>query len=246
MLYTVLLTSFCFLLAMVGAGVVFLFKKNENTNVFLSAFSSGIMLASGVFSLIIPSIEYCAEFGIMDYIVLPVCFVLAGVMFALLEITSAKANKSSNVNTKMLAFGVLLHNIPEGMCVGFAFASVSVLGSEALMGAVLIALGIAIQNIPEGSAVAFSLYSNNVSKKKSFLFSLAVAFIEVPAGVAAYLIGTGLTMVLPYMLAFSGATMIIISTAELMPEAICINKKKALVWMLVGFILMMILDLALG
>lgn len=147
----------------------------------------------------------------------------------------------------MLITGIALHNIPEGMCIGFAFASASILGNSAsFMSAIMIAIGIGIQNIPEGSAVSFPLYSSGESKFKAFITSTWIGFLEVPAAIIAYLIGLNLVMILPFMLTFSAATMITVACSDLMPEAISNSKKCATISLIIGFILMMLLDLALG
>ena len=247
MLYAFLFSGLCLVLTCIGGAVVFFVKKsNQKVNAFLHSFASGVMIASGVFSLIIPSIEYCIELNMRDYIVLPICFALAGTMIFCLEFFSNDEGEDT-INKKMLTFGIMLHNIPEGMCVGFAFASASILGTtSAFMSAVMIAIGIGIQNIPEGSAVSFPLYSSGTSKAKSFFTSMWVGFVEVPSAIIACLVGSWLSTILPFMLAFSGATMIAVACIDLMPEAVKISKKWALVCMFIGFILMMLLDLALG
>lgn len=212
----------------------------------MHAFAGGVMVASSVFSLIIPAIEYCEELSLKAYIVLPVCFMLAYVAIKLLELKSNK-NQNSNINIFTLNLGIALHNIPEGMCVGFAFASASILGTEvAFMQAVMIAVGIGIQNFPEGSSVAFPLFSIGYKKSKAFLISVLVGFIEVPAGVIAYLIGLNYVFLLPYMLTFSAGIMICVAVCDLMPESVSKNKKLAQISFFVGFVFMMLLDLALG
>ena len=111
--------------------------------------------------------------------------------------------------------------------------------------AVMIAVGIGIQNIPEGSSVAFPLYSMGYSKTKSFLTSTIVGFLEVPAGIIAYLIGLNYVFILPYMLSFSAGIMLSVAICDLMPEAIDKDKKLSNIFFFVGFILMMLLDLML-
>lgn len=247
MIYAFLFSFLCFLLCSLGAGIVFFIKKSNNAvDAFLHSFASGVMIASSIFSLLIPAITYCEEVSLKDYIVLPLCFILSGIMIIILDQMTNKSERGA-INKPMLITSIALHNIPEGMSVGFAFALASILGTDAsFVSAVMIALGIGIQNIPEGSAVSFPLYSNGESKLKSFLISAGAGFLEVPSAVIAYIIGLNLISVLPFMLAFSAATMIIVATSDLMPEAVSKNKKTAVISMLVGFIFMMILDLALG
>lgn len=213
---------------------------------FLHGFASGVMIASSIFSLIIPAINYSSELNLPDYIILPMCFLVFGILYFILElITKQKGN--GTINTKMLKTGIALHNIPEGICVGIAFAQASVTQTEAsLMSAIIIALGIGIQNIPEGSSVSFPLYSVGYSKKRAFFSSAVVAFVEVPSAIIAYFIGLNFVVVLPYMLSFAAAAMIATAMLDLMPEAISKSRKCALISLFLGFIIMMTLDLALG
>ena len=133
------------------------------------------------------------------------------------------------------------------MCVGFAFASASYLGTSAsFMSAVLIAIGIGIQNIPEGCATAFPLCSVGKTKRKSFIIASLIGFIEVPAAILAYLIGLNFVFLLPFMLAFASSIMINVAVCELIPEANEKNKNITNIFFFLGFLLMMTLDLALG
>ena len=247
MLFAFLFAMLCFFLTCLGGSIVFFVKKNnEKINAFLHSFASGVMIASGIFSLIIPAISYCNDLNVLDYIILPVCFIFAGMVIYVLECFSKKTSEQ-NINTETVLIGIMLHNIPEGMCVGFAFSTAVVLGTgAAFASAVMIAIGIGIQNIPEGSAVSFPLYSVGKSKAKAFFSSVKVASVEVPSAIVAYLVGTNLTILLPFMLAFSGAIMIAVPCLDLMPEAVKISKKMSIVCFFAGFIIMMLLDLALS
>ena len=245
MLYAIIFSVICFLCAAFGASIVFFIRKtSKKIDCFLHAFSSGIMLASGIFSLIIPSIEYAEQFKIKIAVVLPVCFIIVGIMFYLLDRTSNASQ--GRVNMLAIMLGVGLHNIPEGICIGVAFATASAIASEAVfMSAVLISIGIAIQNIPEGTSIAFPLYCMGVSKIKAFLCSTAVAFIEVISCIIFYFVGTNNFTLLPYMLAFAGAVMLVIAVCDLMPEAVSKHKTYAMLALVSGFVLMMTLILVL-
>ncbi len=247
MIYAFLFSFLCFALCSLGAGIVFFIKKSSTVvDAFLHSFASGVMIASSIFSLLIPAIMYCGQVNLKDYIILPLCFVFSGIMIIILDQMTKECEKGA-INKPMLIASIALHNIPEGMSVGFAFALASITGTSAsFVSAVMIALGIGIQNIPEGSAISFPLYSSGESKIKAFLISAGAGFLEVPSAVIAYVIGLNLISVLPFMLAFSASTMIIVATSDLMPEAVSKNKKVAVISMLIGFILMMVLDLALG
>ena len=241
-----LFTFLCFVLTSIGAGLVFIIRRpNKVLSSFLNSFASGIMISSSIFSLIIPSIDYCKELNIKTWISLPLCFIVA--YFVIIIIDKITKTKSDSINIKAVAFSMALHNIPEGMCVGFAFANATVFGgTSAFTSAVMIAIGIGIQNAPEGSSLSFPMYANGYSKLKSFLLSSMVGFVEVPSGIIAYLLGLNFLVILPYMLAFSSAIMLSVACLDLIPDAIHLNKKVATLGLFVGFIVMMLLDLALG
>lgn len=246
MIYALIFSFMCFALTSFGASTVFFVKSlNDKLIAFLHSFAGGVMVSASIFSLIIPSIDYCEQLNLKSYIILPVCFIFAYFVIHLLNLKN-KQQESTKINIFTLNLGIALHNIPEGMCIGFAFASATLFNTQqAFMQAVMIAIGIGIQNIPEGSSVAFPLYSMGYSKTKSFLTSTLVGFLEVPAGIIAYLIGLNYVFILPYMLSFSAGIMLSVAICDLMPEAIDKDKKLSNIFFFVGFILMMLLDLML-
>lgn len=245
MIYALLCCIICFLLTCLGASIIFCIKSESNKmDAVMHSFASGIMIASAIFSIIISSLNYCQDLIIPPYLVFPICFLLAGITFFILEF---KQNNENSINTNSLIIGFALHNIPEGMCLGFAFASYFHLQSHiALMSAIMIAVGIGLQNIPEGSSIAFPLYCKGVKKQKAFLISCLVALVEVVSCIISFYVGTKFIYFLPFMLAFAGATMLIVAIFDLMPEAISKNKSVAYIWFLLGFILMMSISLILG
>ena len=146
--------------------------------------------------------------------------------------------------TALLYFAVTLHNIPEGMAVGVAFAA-GVSGEGALAG-LLLAVGIAVQNFPEGMCVAFPMRAKGMSAAKSFLFAQGSGAVEVPACVLGALAAAAIGSLLPWALAFSAGAMVAVVCSELIPESFSGNKTLASVGVVVGFCLMMVLDVALG
>lgn len=246
MFYAFIFSFMCFILTTSGAVSVFFVNKNkQNLKSKLYALSSGIMLASSIFSLIIPAVEYCDLLKLNQIIVLPLCLIFAFIFVYFLN--KIEKFNDQKINVLSLGVGMGLHNVAEGMCVGFAFASWALLGtSESFMSAIMIAVGIGIQNMPEGSAMALPLNSYGYTKTKSFLISLLVAFVEVPAGVLAYVIGLNCIVILPYMLMFSACIMIFSVVCDLMPEALSLNKKTPIVYFFLGFLIMMFLDISLG
>lgn len=246
MIYSLLFSFLSFALCCLGALLIFFVKKsNDKLEAFLHAFAGGVMVASSIFSLILPASEYCVSLNLKEYLILPICFALAFLAMFLLNLKSGQVGDKINIKTFNL--GMTLHNIPEGMCIGFAFASAMHLGTHAaFMSAVMIALGIGIQNIPEGSSVAFPLYSLGYSKKKAFFTALIVGCVEVPACIIAYFLGLEFMFLLPYMLTFAAGLMLVVAVCELIPEAISKNKKIAILSFCIGFLLMTTLDVALG
>ena len=138
-----------------------------------------------------------------------------------------------------------MHNIPEGMCIGVAVASVNLGLDGGIMTALILALGIGIQNIPEGSSVAFPLYSSGFSKFKAFMYGQFSGIVEFIFGILASLFATIIFGILPFLLSFSAGAMISVACTELIPEATKINKNLTTFSIIIGFLIMMILDLVL-
>ena len=149
----------------------------------------------------------------------------------------------------MLITAITIHNIPEGMAVGLAFAmAMSDPGNVSLFsGAVALALGIGIQNYPEGTAVALPLIQNGIGKKKAFCLGTMSAVVEPVFGVLAAVLAALITPFMPLLLAFAAGTMIYVVIQELLPEArVCQDDKTATLGFIAGFLVMMILDVSLG
>ncbi|MDD6815651.1 MAG: ZIP family metal transporter, partial [Firmicutes bacterium] len=152
-------------------------------------------------------------------------------------------------STLMLITAITIHNIPEGMAVGLAFAmAMSDPGNASLFsGAVALALGIGIQNYPEGTAVALPLIQNGIGKKKAFCLGSMSAVVEPVFGVLAAVLAALITPFMPLLLAFAAGTMIYVVIQELLPEArVCQDDKTATLGFIAGFLVMMILDVSLG
>ncbi|MEG1506226.1 MAG: ZIP family metal transporter, partial [Bacilli bacterium] len=157
-------------------------------------------------------------------------------------------NKSSLKRCLMLIFSITLHNIPEGMAVGVAFGSLLYgIDGATLASALMLALGIGIQNFPEGTAVAVPLIREGFSRKKAFFIGQLSGIVEPIAGVIGALLVLKMRILLPYLLAFAAGAMIYVVVQELIPESQT-NKKKDLMalFTMIGFSIMMILDIALG
>lgn len=242
-----------------GAAMVFLMKNKLNKKVekVLLGFASGVMVAASVWSLLIPSIDMAKEQNIIAWLPATVGFIL-GIVFLLildnmiphLHIKSKEPEglKSKLGKSAMMVLAVTLHNIPEGMAVGVAFGSLAYnLAGATPIAAVLLALGIGLQNFPEGTAVSVPLRREGLSRKKAFFWGQFSGLLEPIAGVIGALLVLKIQIMLPFLLAFAAGAMIYVVVQELIPESQT-NEKKDLMalFTLIGFSVMMILDVALG
>ena len=253
-------TGFTFLMTTLGAASVFLFRKKENElaqRVFLG-FAAGIMIAASVWSLLIPSLDSAQEAGDIPWIPAAGGFAL-GVMFlmglhALLPHVHPGTRKAEGLPSKwnrstLLVAAITLHNIPEGMSVGLLFAVASQQGGDpAAVGmAIALALGIGIQNIPEGAAVALPLRQEGMSALKAFALGSLSGLAEPVFGILVVLIADSIAPYMPWMLSFAAGAMMYVVVEELIPEA-HLGKYSNLgtASVLIGFLIMMVLDVALG
>lgn len=252
-------TGFTFFMTMCGAAMVFFFKKSPRESiqrVFLG-FAAGVMIAASVWSLLIPAIERAEEAGGIGWIPAAGGF-LIGIAFlmlmdALLPHLHLGADHpeglSSNLKrTTLLVLSVTLHNIPEGMAVGLAFAAAAQENSPAaLSAAVALALGMGIQNFPEGAAVSLPLRKEGFGVFRSFLYGSLSGLVELIFGVLVVLIAGSVAPLMPWMLAFAAGAMMYVVVEELIPEAhLGEHSHTGTIGVMAGFMVMMILDVALG
>ena len=248
-----------FLGTTLGSGLVFLMKDKLNKKVekLLLGFASGVMIAASIWSLIIPSIEMAENQGIIPWIPAAIGFLL-GIVFLLtldsiiphLHLGSEKPEgvKSKLKKTTMMVFAVTLHNLPEGMAVGVTFAGF-LLGNAGITitGAIALAIGIAIQNIPEGAIISMPLKSEGMSKPKAFLYGVLSGIVEPIGAILTILLINVLTPILPYLLSFAAGAMIYVVVEELIPESQAGEHSNiGTIGVAIGFVIMMILDVALG
>lgn len=233
-----------------GASFVFFFKKiNETFLTALTGLAAGIMIAASFFSLLLPAIEH--ESALPAYLTVTIGFALGGAFIILSDFALSRSKLSfhsiGDKKNALLFLAVTLHNIPEGMSVGVAFAVAPAVGEAgAVLSAFLLAVGIAVQNFPEGTCVAFPLRAKGMSPLRSFLFSQGSGAIEIPACVIGALAAVAIGGLLPWALAFSAGAMIAVVCSELIPECFSGNKSVASAGLVAGFCLMMILDVAFG
>lgn len=242
-----------------GSAMVFLMKNQMNKKVekLLLGFASGIMIAASVWSLLIPSIEMTEEGGGIAWVPATVGF-LAGMLFLLildnitphmhLNTDQPEGIKAKLKKTTMMVFAVTLHNIPEGMAVGVTFAGALIGNTGITMtGAMSLALGIAIQNFPEGAIISMPLKSEGMPKWKAFLCGTLSGIVEPIGAVITIALTNTIVPLLPYFLSFAAGAMIYVVVEELIPEAQAGKHSDiGTIGVAIGFVIMMILDVALG
>jgi len=242
-----------------GAAMVFLMKNKINNKIekLLLGFASGVMIAASIWSLIIPAIDMAEEQGQIAWLPATVGFLL-GICFLLildsviphLHLNNSKPEgiKAKLKKTTMMVLAVTLHNIPEGMAVGVVFAG-AITGNTGITmaGAFALAIGIAIQNFPEGAIISMPLKSEGMSKAKAFLYGTLSGIVEPIAAVITILFTNTVVSILPYLLAFAAGAMIYVVVEELIPESQSGEHSNiGTIGVAIGFVIMMILDVALG
>ena len=248
-----------FLGTALGAACVFFMKRTLSTGIqrALTGFAAGIMTAASVWSLLIPAMEQSADMGKLAFLPAVIGF-LVGILFLLgldhliphLHMNSSEAEgpKSKLKKTTMLVLAVTLHNIPEGMAVGVAFAGM-LAGDGAITpaDAFALAVGIALQNIPEGTIVAAPLRSDGCSRSRSFVYGVLSGAVEPVGAVLTILLTALLRPVLPFLLAFAAGAMVYVVLEELNPQAQTgPHGHTGTMGAAAGFALMMAMDVALG
>ena len=259
-LQALLATLFTWFVTALGSAMVIFFKdiKKGVLNAMLG-FAAGVMIAASFWSLLSPALEIAEENGDVAWVPVAAGF-LAGGLFLLivdkilphlhmgLDTKKAEGIKTSWQRSILLIMAITLHNIPEGLAVGVAFGAAGLSGgSGSFLGAATLALGIGIQNFPEGAAVSIPLRREGMSRRKSFFYGQMSGIVEPIAGVIGALFVIKMTSLLPFALAFAAGAMIFVCIEELIPEAQRDEKTdSATVGAMLGFTIMMILDVALG
>ena len=253
-------TGFTFLMTSLGAAMVFFFRKKVTVlaqRIFLG-FAAGVMIAASVWSLLIPAIEEAEAAGMIGWIpaaggfVLGVALMIA--MDGLLPHLHPGAREPEGVKaplkrTTLLVFAVTLHNIPEGMAVGLSFALAAQHGDDPALyaAAMALAIGIGIQNFPEGAAIALPLRQEGMSPVKAFLCGSLSGFVEPVFGILTVLLAGQIAPLMPWLLSFAAGAMIYVVVEELIPEAhLGEHSNVGTLGVMGGFLIMMILDVALG
>ena len=245
-------TGFTFLMTTLGAAVVFFFVEEPRPQFqrTMLGFAAGVMTAASVWSLLLPAIEQSADFGVPGW--LPAAAgLLLGVGFlsaldaVLPHLRRAKDMDLTRRQSTLLMAAITLHNVPEGMAVGLAFALAA--EGEGMAGAAALALGIGIQNLPEGAAISLPLRQEGKSVGRAFWMGSLSGVVEPIFGVLTVLIAGSIQPLMPWLLSFAAGAMIYVVVEELIPEAhLGEHSHVGTLGVIFGFVVMMILDVALG
>ena len=252
-------TGFTALMTASGAAMVFLFRSSASPSLHrvMLGFAAGVMIAASMWSLLIPAIEEAQAMGVAGW--LPAAGGSAmGIAFLLLmdyllpkltpESFHWREGETSRKRTAMLVLAVTLHNIPEGMAVGISFALAARSGDPALMTAAgALAMGIGIQNFPEGAAISLPLRQEGMSRGRAFAMGAASGLVEPVFALLTVLAAGSVQPLMPWLLSFAAGAMLYVVVEELIPEAnLSQGGHTGTLGVMAGFLLMMILDVALG
>ena len=259
-LQALIATLFTWFVTALGAALVFFFKAiNRKVLDGMLGFAAGVMIAASFWSLLAPAIEMAEESSLPAWIPATAGFLMGGLFLYIADkiiphlhlgfpMEEAEGLKTSWHRSILLVLAITLHNIPEGLAVGVAFGALaSDLPSATMAGAVALAIGIGIQNFPEGAAVSVPLRREGFSRLKSFWYGQASGIVEPIAGVLGAVSVILIKPILPYALAFAAGAMIYVVVEELIPESqLEKNTDIATIGAMLGFAVMMTLDVALG
>lgn len=236
-----------------GAAIVFFFKKvSGNLLDAMLGLSAGVMIAASFFSLLNPAINQAENLGMIPWIVVSIGFMFGGLLLIVGDIVFSKIFENKNIKkikrSIMLLSSITLHNIPEGLAIGVAFGSIIYgIDGATLTSAVMLAVGIAIQNFPEGTAVSLPLRREGLSRVKSFVYGALTGIVEPIAALTGCILVMYVRNVLPFLLSFAAGAMIYVAISELIPESQKNQHKNIMsIFTIIGFVIMMILDVALG
>ncbi|MCD6396827.1 MAG: ZIP family metal transporter [Spirochaetaceae bacterium] len=255
-----LATTFTWAMTAAGAAAVFLFKTISRKILDgMLGFAAGVMIAASFWSLLAPAIDLSEEMGLIPWVPAVLGFLAGGLFLRLTDkflphlhlnesMDHVEGVKTSLHKTTLLVLAITLHNILEGLAVGVAFGAVAAgIPSASLAAAIALAIGIGIQNFPEGLAVSVPLRREGFSRRKSFFYGQASGLVEPIAGVLGALAVVAMRPMLPYALAFAAGAMIFVVVEEAIPEASAEgNTDIATMGAMIGFAVMMTLDVALG
>ena len=249
-------TLFTWFITLLGSSLIFMFKKiNKPILDKMLGISAGVMLAASFWSLLSPAISQANNIHNNKIIAIAICiagFLAGGILLyigdKLFQKYEPKFASNNHKQSFMLISSITIHNIPEGLAVGVAFGSILYnLDGATLISSLMLTLGIGIQNFPEGLAVSAPLLRNGMSKKKAFFFGQLSGIVEPISGIIGALLVLKIRLLLPFLLSFAAGSMIYVVVNELVPESQeNDNKPLITIYTLIGFIIMMTLDVLLG
>lgn len=239
-----------------GAALVFFFKKVDGTVLdAMLGLSAGVMISASFWSLLNPAINEANKLNMNAWLIVSIGFLTGGVLLIIGDkifdkILNKKRRKNINgiKRSLMLMFSITLHNIPEGLAIGVAFGSIAMGATGAnITAAIMLAVGVGIQNFPEGTAVSLPLRRENISRTKSFVYGMLSGIVEPISGIIGCVLVMYVQNILPFFLSFAAGAMIYVAVSELIPESQK-NKSKNLMsfFTILGFVIMMMLDVAFG
>ena len=249
----------------VGSAVVFFFKKVSRKLLdIMMGFAAGVMIAASFWSLLALSIEYAqSSYGKLSWLPAAIGFLVGGFFLWLIDAVVPHLHLSKDISeaesvpehsrkklskTALLFLAITIHNFPEGLAVGVVFGALAANPSpEAFVGAIGLALGIGLQNIPEGAALSIPIRTDGKSRLKAFYWGSMSAIVEPIGAVLGAVAVMAMTAILPYALSFAAGAMIFVVVEELITDSQTNgNTDVATLGLMVGFVLMMVLDVALG
>ena len=249
-------TGFTFLMTALGAAMVFFFagEPRPHFQKTLLGFAAGVMTAASVWSLLLPAIDRAAEGALPDWLPAAGGMLLGVVFLSALDALLPHLRRdrtwqdASWRQTTLLMTAITLHNVPEGMAVGLAFAlAAQGSGATTLAGAMALAIGMGLQNFPEGAAISLPLRREGLSVSRSFVYGALSGIVEPIAGVLTVLVAAKVAGIMPWILSFAAGAMIYVVVEELIPEAhLGEHSHIGTAGVMTGFLIMMILDVALG
>ncbi len=258
LLWTILATTFTWGLTALGAATVFFFKKvNHKVMSFMFGFGAGVMIAASFFSLLMPGIELSENLNQTTWLIIGLGFFAGSIFILIIDLTlphmhidkNTPEGLKSNFSRKLLLIlAITLHNIPEGMAIGVAFGASSLnIEGATIYSAIILALGIGIQNFPEGMAVSLPLVSDGMKKSKAFFYGQASGIVEPLSAILGLILVTFVRKILPFVLASAAGAMIYVVVEELIPSGKNNTESKlGTIGAIIGFMIMMILDLSLS
>ena len=248
--------SFTFFITALGSALVFFFRKVPKTLMDgMMSISAGIMISASFFSLLNPAIDIANSLSQCTWMILFLGFLIGGLLLSICEVIFDHLSTKNSLfcsdfrRSIMLFLSITLHNIPEGLVLGVAFGAASMSSDvgAAVMSSIALTIGIAVQNFPEGSAISLPLRRDGASFTKSFLYGALSALVEPIFAVIGAILVLKIQIILPFIMAATAGAMIYVVLMELIPE-VMLNKKKNLMTLLImiGFALMMFLEIVLG